>query len=68
MAEVISRTLTAETPSYATIMELDKKVREFPIPEERFHPVNDFGTSMQQCVLEHMRESSESSPLSHRLI
>ncbi|KAF5380642.1 hypothetical protein D9757_007065 [Collybiopsis confluens] len=33
VAEVISRTLTAEAPTYTTIMELDKKVREFPLPE-----------------------------------
>ncbi|KAE9408894.1 hypothetical protein BT96DRAFT_932215 [Gymnopus androsaceus JB14] len=33
VAEVISRTLTAEAPTYATIMELDRKVREFPLPD-----------------------------------
>ena len=33
VAEVAARTLTTEIPSYATIMELDRKVREFPIPE-----------------------------------
>ncbi|KAJ3725495.1 fungal-specific transcription factor domain-containing protein, partial [Lentinula raphanica] len=33
LAEVVSRTLTAETPTYATIMDLDRKVREFPLPE-----------------------------------
>lgn len=33
VAEVAARTLTAELPSYATVMELDRKVREFPIPE-----------------------------------
>ncbi|KAF4612588.1 hypothetical protein D9613_012706 [Agrocybe pediades] len=33
VAEVTSRTLTAEAPSYATIMELDKKVRDFPLPD-----------------------------------
>ncbi|KAF9232449.1 fungal-specific transcription factor domain-containing protein [Melanogaster broomeanus] len=33
VAEVAARTLTAEAPSYATIMELDRKVREFAIPE-----------------------------------
>ncbi|KAJ8509272.1 hypothetical protein ONZ45_g8546 [Pleurotus djamor] len=32
VAEVAARTLTAEAPSYATIMELDKKVRDFPLP------------------------------------
>jgi hypothetical protein len=56
VAEVTARTLTAETPSYATIMELDKMVREFPIPEGYSHAVSDFG--VQQCVLDHIRETS----------
>ncbi|KAF5347063.1 hypothetical protein D9758_011653 [Tetrapyrgos nigripes] len=33
VAEVTARTLTAEAPTYATIMDLDRKVREFPLPE-----------------------------------
>ncbi|KAG5635135.1 hypothetical protein H0H81_012334 [Sphagnurus paluster] len=33
VADVTARTLTAEAPSYATIMELDRKVRDFPLPE-----------------------------------
>ncbi|KAG1747737.1 fungal-specific transcription factor domain-containing protein [Suillus paluster] len=33
VAEVATRTLTAEAPSYAVIMEIDRKVREFPIPD-----------------------------------
>ena len=37
VAEVAERTLTAEIPSYATIMELDRKVREFPVPEFPTH-------------------------------
>lgn len=32
VAEVTARTLTAEAPTYATIMELDKRVRDFPLP------------------------------------
>ncbi|KAF8835749.1 hypothetical protein BDN67DRAFT_912460, partial [Paxillus ammoniavirescens] len=32
VAEVAMRTLAAEAPSYATIIELDRKVRDFPIP------------------------------------
>ncbi|KAF8448743.1 fungal-specific transcription factor domain-containing protein [Boletus edulis BED1] len=40
VAEVAARTLTAEIPSYATIMELDRKVREFPIPEDAAHAVS----------------------------
>ncbi|PIL24842.1 transcription factor [Ganoderma sinense ZZ0214-1] len=34
VAEVASKTLTAEAPSYETVMELDRKVREFPIPAD----------------------------------
>ncbi|KAF7324675.1 Zn(2)-C6 fungal-type domain-containing protein [Mycena kentingensis (nom. inval.)] len=57
VADVTSRTLTADTPSYTTIMELDKKVRDFPLP-----PVDDassdaVGASLQRCVLEHIRET-----------
>lgn len=69
VAEVAARTLTAEAPSYATIMELDRKVREFPIPEEASAmatstiPVNDAQLSpsmaMTRCVLSHTREVSE---------
>ncbi|KAG6884242.1 hypothetical protein C0993_012834, partial [Termitomyces sp. T159_Od127] len=50
VAEVTSRTLTAEAPTYATIMELDKKVREFPLPEGmnagdvKFKTKNGIGT------------------------
>ena len=33
MGQVAEKTLTAAIPSYTTILELDAKVREFPIPE-----------------------------------
>lgn len=66
VADVAARTLTAETPSYATIMELDRKVREFPIPEDASavaastEPMNDVHLSpalaMMRCVLSHTRE------------
>ncbi|KAF8235392.1 hypothetical protein L208DRAFT_1433902 [Tricholoma matsutake] len=57
VAEVTAKILTAEAPSYATIMELDKKVREFPIPEGSPHSASDFGASLQHCTLEHVRET-----------
>ncbi|TFK21657.1 hypothetical protein FA15DRAFT_672344 [Coprinopsis marcescibilis] len=58
VAEVSARTLTAETPSYATIMDLDRKVREFPIPESMMSkPGDDFSTAFQLCVLDHIRET-----------
>lgn len=74
MAEVAARTLTAEIPSYATIMELDRKVREFPIPDFAAHaassvasPVPTLTTddlaiseSMGRFVLAHVREVGKS--------
>lgn len=59
MADVTARTLTAEAPSYATIMELDKKVREFPLPEGMDGPSaeEDLAGSFQRCVLDHIRET-----------
>ncbi|KAH0836884.1 hypothetical protein J3R83DRAFT_8685 [Lanmaoa asiatica] len=70
VAEVAARTLIAEIPSYATIMELDRKVREFPIPEPAAHvatsvaaPVPTIATedmslpeSMGRFVMAHARE------------
>ncbi|PPQ72964.1 hypothetical protein CVT24_000166 [Panaeolus cyanescens] len=57
VAEVTSRTLTAEAPSYATIMELDRKVREFPLPEGISNSPDDLAASFERCVLEHIRET-----------
>ncbi|KAK7052073.1 Zn(2)-C6 fungal-type domain-containing protein [Favolaschia claudopus] len=58
VAEVTSRTLTAEAPSYSTIMELDRKVREFPVPSVFDDALpEDVGASLQRCVLEHVRET-----------
>lgn len=70
VSEMTLRTLTAEAPSYATIMELDKKVREYPIPPEALALLQDSGNSnedeppslaatMQRFVLSHTREVSE---------
>ncbi|KAL6309381.1 fungal-specific transcription factor domain-containing protein [Sparassis latifolia] len=67
VAEVASRTLTAEGPSYDTIMELDRLVRDFPqapgeaeMLEERESQTNDTSlpvpTSMQRFILAHSRE------------
>ncbi|KAI6112557.1 fungal-specific transcription factor domain-containing protein [Pisolithus sp. B1] len=33
VAEVAARTLTSDSPSYSTILELDRKVCNFPVPE-----------------------------------
>ncbi|KAG6827191.1 hypothetical protein H0H92_012838 [Tricholoma furcatifolium] len=71
-SEVTARTLTAEAPTYATIMELDKRVREFPLPEGMRPPSRssqegqdatdaegggDLANSFQRCVLDHIRET-----------
>ena len=71
VSEVAACTLTAEAPSYATIMELDRKVREFPIPAEAAALLEDFkapqdgdeplplSVSMTRFVLSHSREVSK---------
>ncbi|KAH9851966.1 hypothetical protein C2E23DRAFT_828394 [Lenzites betulinus] len=67
VAEVASKTLTSEAPSYETIMELDRKVREFPIPADAAALQEDLETppdseppplqeSMIRFVLSHSRE------------
>ncbi|KAI0698383.1 hypothetical protein BC835DRAFT_1269122 [Cytidiella melzeri] len=69
VSEVAHRALAAEPPSYATIMELDRKVREFPVPpevtailEEIVSPSGDeesvpLSTSMERFVLSNCREA-----------
>ena len=58
VADVTARTLTAEAPSYATIMDLDRKVREFPLPEGMAAASSeDLSASFQRCVLDHIRET-----------
>ncbi|KAJ7054174.1 fungal-specific transcription factor domain-containing protein [Mycena amicta] len=57
VADVTARTLTTDPPSYTTIMELDKKVREFPLPPLDDADADDVGASLQRCVLEHIRET-----------
>ncbi|KAI0358170.1 hypothetical protein OH77DRAFT_1421465 [Trametes cingulata] len=67
VSEVASKTLTAEAPSYETIMELDRKVREFPIPPDAAALLEDLESppdseplplqeSMIRFVLSHSRE------------
>lgn len=77
VAEVAAQTLTAEIPSYATIMELDRKVREFRIPEHAANvatsvaapvptiPADDLeiAVSMGRFVMAHAREVSKSRSL-----
>lgn len=68
VAEVASRTLTAEAPSYATIMDLDRKVREFPLPEDALavaastplaNETLSPSLALMRCVLSHTREVSK---------
>ena len=74
VAEVSARTLITDLPSYSTIMELDRKVREFSIPESAadfvaaasgtspFKPQNK-GSSVAELlgrfVMSNAREASE---------
>lgn len=72
-----ARMVSAETPNYATIMDLDRKVREFPIPEDASAmaalagPANDEQLTpagiIMRCLRSHGREVREYSVLSVRL-
>lgn len=69
VADVAARILSAEGPTYATIMDLDRKVREFPIPEDASAmaasagPMSDEqstpAAAIMRCLLSHAREVSE---------
>ncbi|KAI0940717.1 hypothetical protein AcV7_003021 [Taiwanofungus camphoratus] len=67
VAEVAAKTLTAEPPSYASIMALDRRVRDFPTPAGAIALQEDLelqtgnessgcSASMQRFVLSHTRE------------
>ncbi|KZP16299.1 hypothetical protein FIBSPDRAFT_921010 [Athelia psychrophila] len=66
VAEVAARVLTAETPSYTTVMELDRKVREFPLWEDAKKTAMSEapktiegmtpGEAITLCVMSHARE------------
>jgi hypothetical protein len=61
LAEILEATLTAEPPSYQTILDLDRKVREFRLPahlnmfinsdDKNFAP----GTYLKGCLLSQYR-------------
>ncbi|OCH96289.1 hypothetical protein OBBRIDRAFT_718907 [Obba rivulosa] len=64
---IVEKTLTAEAPSYATILELDRKVRQFPISAEALAMVEELEAppdaeppsvevAMQSSVMSHSRE------------
>ncbi|KAL0575282.1 hypothetical protein V5O48_006683 [Marasmius crinis-equi] len=65
VAEISARTLTAEAPTYTTIMELDRRVREFPLPDmfvekdanRRSASDEDVAFSFQKRVVEHVKET-----------
>lgn len=64
VADVTSRTLTAHAPSYTTIMELDRKIRQFPLPEGLCNPPpnNDLSATFMRCVLDHIKETGTHPP------
>lgn len=59
VADVAARTLTAEAPTYSTIMELDRKVRDFPVPDGMRDDDEgaDMAGSFQRCLLAHIKET-----------
>ena len=61
VAEVAARTLAAEIPSYATIMELDRKVRDFPIPEYAAHAASLVAGPVPTIATEELLSSSDST-------
>ena len=68
VVEVASKILTADPPSYATIMELDRKVREYSVSDDAL-PVTsthlNLALSRYRCILEHIREMCKSKHLSN---
>ena len=69
--EVASKTLTADPPSYATIMELDRKVREFSLVDDTLpvasaHPIiENFSLAKYRCIIDHIREMCKSKHASN---
>lgn len=63
LSEVARCTLAAEPPSYQTILDLDRKIRDFPIPGEGAgagaRKPKSTGESMQRFVMSHSKEVSE---------
>ncbi|KAF7349111.1 Zn(2)-C6 fungal-type domain-containing protein [Mycena venus] len=57
VADVTARILPPVVPSYATVMELDRKVREFRLPPLDDTAPDNVGASLQRCVLDHVRET-----------
>lgn len=63
VADVTSRTLTAHAPSYTTIMELDRKISQFPLPEGLSNPPNnDLSATFMRCVLDHIKDTGTHPP------
>ncbi|THH07873.1 hypothetical protein EW145_g3096 [Phellinidium pouzarii] len=63
VGQVAAKTLTASIPSYSAILELDAKIRDFPIPEfPQDTPLDKSKPSMvmMRYVLAHTRETSVS--------
>jgi len=56
VAEVTAKTLTTEPPSYSVIMDLDRKVREFPLPDGTEKDTSPSGV-FSRCVLDHIKET-----------
>lgn len=61
IADVARTMLTAEPPSYATVLALDRKVRDFPMPVVELPPpargTVDAALSMQMYYTVNLRET-----------
>jgi hypothetical protein len=60
VSEVAVRTLAAKAPSYAAIIELDRKVRDFPIPGPSAQLVTSSASPMPQTIDEEEPGPNES--------
>ncbi|KAF8065083.1 hypothetical protein FPV67DRAFT_1501416 [Lyophyllum atratum] len=60
ITEVIAHTLTAEAPSYATIMELDRKIRDFPLLDDMCSGGSAKSRKSNKCEAQREAEMCES--------
>lgn len=57
VSEVASKACAALAPSYESIMELDKKVREYPLPDLTGKGKPEMVVDFQRCICDHIRET-----------
>ena len=65
LSEVVARMVVAESPNYAVVMALDKKVREFALPEGKDALKRETKNKVGYGMLDHVKETGECRPV-HR--